>query len=296
MQHEQQSLRNLSKETATFIWFHALRNVVHHFRKSSQAKNDMIVHFQEYYQNNPAQLNRLLKFADTYESNHPLCWYAQPSFISDIINKTLRACDIDALFSLRYCIIDLCQSLEELPRPTESLIVYRAVLIDRDKFDRMKKTMTKGNFVSTHGFLSKSKNRKVAEKFESNDNKDSNKVEIIYEIDVRVGLKRIVFGNIQIFSESAEEEEILFDLDSSFEFIKMIEDVEKDGRWILRLQASNCDAMISDKYVTDSQRELERLSAEILFEKLLIDMDEPDEGIKYFQKILMQSKENQKGK
>jgi hypothetical protein len=175
-EHEQQSLRNLSKETATFIWFHVLRNVIRHFEKSAQAKSDMIERFQEYYQNNPRQLGRLLNFADTYESDYALWWYTQPSFISDIINKTLRARDIDALFSLRYCIADLCQLLEELPRPTDNLIVYRAVLMDRNKFEKMKEIMAKDDLVSTRGFLSTSRERKTAEKFGSNDDNDPNKV------------------------------------------------------------------------------------------------------------------------
>jgi hypothetical protein len=176
IEYEQQSLRNLSKETATFIWFRIFRNVIGHFEKSSQAKSDMIERFQEYYQSNPKQLKRLLEFADNYESDHALWWYTQPSFISDIINKTLRARDIDALFSLRYCIVDLCQLLGELSSPTEHMIVYRAVLMDRDKFEKMKETMTKDDLVSTRGFLSTSKKRKIAENFGLDDEHDPNKV------------------------------------------------------------------------------------------------------------------------
>ncbi|CAF4997024.1 unnamed protein product [Rotaria sp. Silwood1] len=295
-EHEQQSLRNLTKERATFIWFHVLRNVIRHFKKSPQAKSDMMERFQEYYQSNPKQLERLFDFANTYESDYALWWYTQPSFISDIINKTLRARDIDALFSLRYCIVDLCQLLEELPRPTEHLIVYRGVLMDRDKFEKMKETMGKGDLVSTRGFLSTARNRKIVEHFGSNDNHDPNKIEIIYEIDVPVGLERIICADIKPFSQFEKEEEILFDLDSSFELIKIVRDPEKEDRWIIQLQASDKGKELGDKYVADSNRELKHLSAEMLFGKLLIDMGDPDEAIKYFQKLLIQSKENEKGK
>jgi hypothetical protein len=119
----------------------------------------------------------------------------------------------------------------------------------------------------------------------------------MYEIDVPVGLKRIVCADITQFSQfGKEEEEILFDLDSSFELIEIVKDTEKDDRWIIRLQASDRGAMLCDKYVADSNRELQQLSAEILFGKLLIDMGDSDEAIKYFQKLLVQSKENEKGK
>ncbi|CAF2905465.1 unnamed protein product, partial [Rotaria sp. Silwood2] len=293
-EHEQQSVRNLSKETAAFIWFHILRNVVRHFEKSPQAKNDMIEHFREYYQGNPAQSKRLVEFAETYESDHALWWYTQPSFISDIINKTLRARDIDGLFSLRYCIVDLCQLLDELPRLTEHLTVHRAMLMDRDKFEQMKEHMNKGDLVSTRGFLSTSRDRKMAEKFGFNDSGDPNKVEIIDEIDVPVGLKRIVCGDISIYSQFQEEKEILFDLDSSFEFVEVLEDPDKTDRWIIRLEANDRGALLADKYVTDSNRELTESSAEILFGKLLINMSDADQAIKYFQQLLSQSNGSQK--
>ncbi|CAF3012380.1 unnamed protein product [Rotaria sp. Silwood2] len=293
-EHEQQSVRNLSKETAAFIWFHILRNVVRHFEKSPQAKNDMMEHFREYYQGNPAQSKRLVEFAETYESDHTLWWYTQASFISDIINKTLRARDIDGLFSLRYCIVDLCQLLDELPRLTEHLTVHRAMLMDRDKFEQMKEHMNKGDLVSTRGFLSTSRDRKMAEKFGFNDSGDPNKVEIIYEIDVPVGLKRIVCGDISIYSQFQEEKEILFDLDSSFEFVEVLEDPDKTDRWIIRLEANDRGALLADKYVTDSNRELTESSAEILFGKLLINMGDAAQAIKYFQQLLSQSNGSQK--
>jgi hypothetical protein len=118
----------------------------------------------------------------------------------------------------------------------------------------------------------------------------------MYEIDVPAGLKRIVCADIKGFSSFEQEEEILFDLDSSFKLIGIVRDEEKEDRWIIRLQASDDGAILADKYVADSNRELKQSSAEILFGKLLIDMGDPDEAIKYFQKLLIQSKENEKGK
>lgn len=42
-----------------------------------------------------------------------------------------------------------------------------------------------------------------------------------------VGLKRIVCGDISMYSTFPEEKEVLFDLDSSFEIIEIQEDPEK---------------------------------------------------------------------
>ena len=137
----------------------------------------MLTRFREYYQDDRVQMDRLSEFASTYESEHALWWYTKPSFISGIVNKALRARDIDALFDLRYCIVDLCQLLEERPRPTEPLSLHRTVLMDRDKFNKMKESMAPGDLLSTRGFLSTSLNHNAAKKFGSNDGNDPSKVE-----------------------------------------------------------------------------------------------------------------------
>ena len=185
-EHEQKTFRNLSKETATFLWFHILRNVIDRLQKSSQVKNDLMIRLREYFQGNQVQLNELIEFADIYESDHILWWYTRPNFISDVINKAIRSQDIDALFDLRYFIIDLCHSLQESPRPKKEFNVYRAVLIDRDKFNKMQKTIKKDDgvpdskdskrYVSMRGFLWRSLDREMCMIFGSNDNQNPNKV------------------------------------------------------------------------------------------------------------------------
>ncbi|CAF1488082.1 unnamed protein product [Adineta ricciae] len=289
MEHRQESLRNLSKEGAAFIWFHCLRNVVRRFDKSDSAKEDMMKRFREYFKDNPKQLRRLTEFSLNYEADHCLWWYTQPAFISDVLNKTLRAFDIDGLFGLRYCIADLCQLLEEQPRLTRPLLVYRAVLMDREKFEELTRTINVNDLISMRGFLSTSSKFDVAERFGLNDTNDPKKVEVMYKIEVPLGLNHIVCADIGIYSQFSQEEEILFDLDSAFEFIGIIQDSTRIDRWIIQLRATDRGADLANKYIADSNRELGLSSADTLFGKLLMDMGNADKAIDYFQSMLNSS-------
>lgn len=172
---EQESLRNLNKETASFLWFSIFRNVVEHLHKSNEAKCDMIRCLEQYFWNNDQQLKRVRDFAENYQPHQVFRWYTQPSFISDVINKALRSLDLDALFDLRYFIIDLCHLLKERRKP-ENEIVYRGVLMDKDKFDSMQSSINKDDLISMRGFLSTSRRRNVAERFCDNNANDPTKV------------------------------------------------------------------------------------------------------------------------
>ncbi|CAF2910007.1 unnamed protein product [Rotaria sp. Silwood2] len=288
-ENEQQSLRNLSKNTANFLWFHLFRNVIRYLNKSEKAKNDMMKRFREYFNNNSEQLKRLQNFAENYHSSFALMWYTEPAFISDVINKAMRSLDIDALFDLRYCIIDICQLLEKRPRPKDSLTVYRGVLMDKDKFESMQTSIVKGDLISMRGFFSTSSQRPIAEMFASNDKNELNKAEIIYEIDVSSDLEHIIYADISDLSQFPDEKEILFDLDSTFEFKKIITDEKKKDRYIIQLRATDRGWHLAEKYISYNNLELTQQMPEILFGRLLIEMGNADKAISYFQGLLIQA-------
>lgn len=105
-----------------------------------------------------------------------------------------------------------------------------------------------------------------------------------------------MFANIAKYSQFPDEEEFLFDIDSSFELVNVVEDPEKDGLWIIQLRATDRGALLADKYVKDSNRELRSLSPELLLGKLFIDMGDYDKAIFYFQHLLEQIDKSLEGK
>ena len=117
----------------------------------------------------------------------------------------------------------------------------------------------------------------------------------MYNISVPIGLHYTICADISEISQFEEEEEILFDLDSVFELIEVVEDTAKVDRWIIRLQATDRGGILADKYVADSNRQLKESSGDILFGKLLIDMGDPDKAINYFQRLLTEPSKDQQG-
>ena len=109
-------------------------------------------------------------------------------------------------------------------------------------------------------------------------------------------MNHIVCADIGRYSHFSQEEEILFDLDSAFEFTKMIQDPTKTDRWIIQLRATDRGAELANRYIADSNRELGLSSPDILFGKLLIDMGNADKAIVYFQSLLNSLNSEQQGK
>ncbi|CAF2626276.1 unnamed protein product [Rotaria sp. Silwood2] len=131
--------------------------------------------------------------------------------------------------------------------------------------------------------------------FSCNSNNDPNKVEIIYEIYFAPNLSHVVYADI---SESGlfQEEEILFDLDSTFQLKDIIPDAAKFDRFVIQLSATDQSRFLAENYINLINRELHQHAPELLFGELLIEMGNTDNAIEYFQRILDQSNTQLPGK
>ena len=143
--------------------------------------------------------------------------------------------------------------------------------------------MTPGDLISHCGFLSTSSNREVAIQFGMNDEGRENLVEIIYKIEVPPNLNNIVCADISRFSSISNEDEILFDLDSTFELVNVTAVQEtKNERYVISLRASDRGGDLARKYIDESNQEMRDLTEDILFGKLLADMGDSVQSELYF--------------
>ena len=176
-ENRQKTWRNISDEKSSFLWFSLFRDVVRRFRKTNEAREGMLCSFRMYFLDNPTQLEKLTSFEETYENHHALWWYSNPDIkISEAINKRLRARDVDALFDMRYFIVDLFTLLQEQSHLAETVYAFRGVVMDKVKFNQLRESMTVGNSISMRGFLSTTLKREIAEMFGSNDTHEPNTV------------------------------------------------------------------------------------------------------------------------
>ncbi|CAF4286601.1 unnamed protein product, partial [Rotaria sordida] len=80
--------------------------------------------------------------------------------------------------------------------------------------------------------------------------------------------------------------EVLFDLGSTFEIISVKEDFQLN-LCLIKLRTSNKGTKIAKEYIEFNRKEEEETSIELLFGKLLADMGQYDQALKYFQNLLL---------
>ncbi|CAF4739903.1 unnamed protein product, partial [Rotaria sp. Silwood1] len=143
----------------------------------------------------------------------------------------------------------LATEYEKLQKTDEKIIMlYRGRKMEEEEHKTLKQN--EGRLISTNGFLSTSRSKNVA-------------------LNVYTG-----------------ELEVLFDLGSRFELVFVKEDVELH-LWSIKLRASDKESKVAKEYIELNRKGEEEFSIELIFGKLLIDMGQYDQSLKYFQSLLL---------
>ncbi|CAF2687844.1 unnamed protein product [Rotaria sp. Silwood2] len=294
-QHKEKSTRDLTKESAEFLWFQMFKDVILRLPKNNHAKKQMIEYCKNYYYGNEKELKYIREFEQDYQSHMAIKWYTKQTFLYKIVNKALRTEDIELLRIFRFFIADLSYNLaneyEKLKKQDEQfLIVYRGFKMDEKELENFKKNQ--GCLISTNGFLSTSRSKNVAIKFAKKLPIHFNIIPVLYEIECNVKeLNSIIFADITQLSVFANESEVLFDLGSTFEIMSVKEDFHLN-LWIIKLRATDNGIKIAKEYIELNRKEEEETSIELMFGKLLADMGQYDQALKYFQNLLLDSYTN----
>lgn len=110
---KEKSTRDLSRESAEFLWFQILKDVLLKMPHTSNAKEEMLSRCRDYYRGNKRQLENIDKFERTYDSTKAIEWYTSTTFIFKLVNKALRTENIDLLYLFRFYFVDLCKMLKQ---------------------------------------------------------------------------------------------------------------------------------------------------------------------------------------
>jgi hypothetical protein len=126
------------------------------------------------------------QFEREYRPEDAIRWYSKQSFVYKLINKALRNEDIDLLYTFRFFIGDLSQSLNHehvqlFSSKEEILIVYRGAKLDKEEFDKLKENQ--GKLISTNGYLSTSRSKSRAFAFANKRTKRTDVISVLFQID-----------------------------------------------------------------------------------------------------------------
>ncbi|CAF3346187.1 unnamed protein product [Rotaria socialis] len=281
----QYSMRDLSKELATYIWYQLLKSLIAKLTTDNEemAMNDFKEIIKEHYYDNKTVREKLLEIMEYYEPIHAIWLYSGSEGLSNIINMALRKQDINLLYKSRWFIRDLSNILSRLrPQLPPTMRVYHGAVLPRESFNKLQHIVRQRTFVSTFGYLSTSKNLAVAEQFSGNQASGTNEsgVSVMFEIDID-DERNVIVADISAHSKFPKEEEVLFDIDSTFEVLQVNFDEVKQ-LYTIRMRTSTYGNELANEYLRYNQKELDRLSVELLFGHLITGMGEFEKSIEYF--------------
>ncbi|CAF2941549.1 unnamed protein product [Rotaria sp. Silwood2] len=244
---KQSSTRYLTRESAAFLWFQVLADVLKNIiitDKNNMGIQEMLAHCQAYYRGNPVELKYIAEFRRNYKPEDAIFWYSKHSFVYRLVNQALRTDDIEVLYIFRTYITHLrdqiaCEhrKLRETCNTEKRTIirVYRGIKMTNNELFQMRNNV--GGLISMNGFFSTSRDIEQAVQFATKESKRQEVGGVVLEITGNVRGDNMIFADIAELSEFPEEQEVLFDLATVFKIVH----VEFDqGRklWSVQLSGS----------------------------------------------------------
>ncbi|CAF0735286.1 unnamed protein product [Didymodactylos carnosus] len=290
---KQKATRDLSKESGSFLFFQLFKDVLLNMEQTIEAKREMIAKCRDYYRSNKKELANIESFQTTYKATEAIQWYTKDSFVYRLINKALRTEDIQALYTFRFYIIDLCTSLEkkckELKKRQKEeanpiLKLYRGLKQTKEEILILKENV--GNLMSTNGYLSSSRLRTVAYDFAKKPSKRSDIEAVLFEITVDIqAVEKIILADVAEFSDFPNEAEVLFDLGAAFK-IDSVKYDDEDKLWLIVTSATDKGAELANEYIEFQKKKVAESNIVLMFGHLLADMGEYIKSQQYFENVL----------
>ena len=208
---KQKSIRDLTKNSASFIWYQLLIDVLRNMSSDESSKNNMLAVCEDFYGGKKEELSKIDEFRKSYTKEKAIWWYTDESFLYKLLNRALRTEDIDLLYSFRFFIIDLSNALENESKKVKNSVgmtLYRGQGISNKELEELRANI--GILISFNGFISTSRNINVALGFACKcviNRNDFHKC--LLEIHGDPSLKSFVAADIEQFSNMKGEEEVL---------------------------------------------------------------------------------------
>ncbi|CAF1509084.1 unnamed protein product [Rotaria sp. Silwood1] len=288
----QRSARNLSEQSAEFLWFQLFQDVIKHLSNDDQAKQEMLIACRQYYKNNHRILKNIDEFEQNYHKDECIQWYTRNTFIYKLINKALRTEDIEQLYIFRYYISDLSKQLaqeyEKLKRGKEKkFYLYRGTTINKTEAQNLVKNINK--LIATNAYWSTSRNRSYALTFANTPRNQPDLMALLFEIECNLNdcNDSVIFADIAYLSNFEKEEEVLFDVGSIFYIENVREEEEGDTKlFVIKLRPTGEGRELANKYIEQNREQMEEEGSRIMLSTLLKRMGKFEKSLQFLQYLL----------
>ncbi|CAF1349503.1 unnamed protein product [Adineta steineri] len=217
-------------------------------------------------ENNEAQLRQIQEYEEDGGTDKVINWYTKDSFVYRFCNKALRTNHIRVLFIFRYLIRDISRSLARLHKKTQEkeYLLYRGVIMPYAELCKMKP----GMLLAYNSFLSTTTQLGVADMYASTGiyQQTGDCVSVLYHINVdnrhqlHQKKKQMIFADVHDTAAIQDEEEVLFDISSTFE----IESIEYDAEitrqvWNVIIRSTSKGEELIDTLLRENPEQTTRL-------------------------------------
>jgi tetratricopeptide (TPR) repeat protein len=304
LEERQNSLQNLSEESAKFMWYQSILRVVRLMSKYYNSKTEMIVECRANYHNDEIEKKKIHDFELNYAPAKAFWWYTSDSFVYRLLNKALRTQNIEIIFKFRFFINDLHNQIQILYQQYLSthsshkknhLIVYRGQRMTVCELNLLKNNVNQ--LISMNSFLSATTIREIAEIFaDTSDqcNEPSPLQSVVFTIDIRDFNKdTTAFAFIQNYSCCPDEKEVLFTIGAIFKVESVIEDKEKKI-WHVHLQLNKKQNEVCQDVFHSMINQIGSEPGPISFGWFLYRMSEFNKAERYLEFMITQLPSNDK--
>ncbi|CAF4788794.1 unnamed protein product [Rotaria sp. Silwood1] len=297
------TLQELTKESASFMWYRSIMIVLRLMAKYGNAKTEMIAECRTTYHDNEFVKNNIDNFEKTYSPTKAFEWYTKDSFVYRLLNKALRTQDTDIIFKFRFFVNDLHNQIEKLYYQyldsqssimNHHLRVYRGQRLSLRELDVLKRSIN--GLISMNSFLSTSLNQELAKIFAGTSdpsNKPSSLKSVLFIIDINNMSKETTPFAIlkQFWCCQGDEDEVLFSIGAIFK----IQSVEQhDNMWHVHLQLSKEQNELSQSLLDHMMKQMGSEPDPLSFGWFLFRMSEFNKAERYVKYVLAQLPTNDK--
>ena len=224
--------KSLDQLDPSFMYTQIMKEILLTIHFEQQHIDEFIQHGRQALNNNSSQLKYVDQLAETYPKPTPIWWYTRESFLYPMLNRALRAMDVNLMVKLGFFISDLHRQIQELHREefssngfNQKFIVYRGQGMENKEFEKM--VASKGGLISFNCFLSTSRDHQVSAVFAEGAVSNPQLVGVLFVMTIDPALPDTPFASVaKVGALGAQEDEVLLSMNTVFRIgqIKQLDD------------------------------------------------------------------------
>jgi len=215
---------------SSFMYTQLLKEIILTIDFEQQHINEFLM----YCRQQSSELKHIDMIEKDYRPQQAIWWYTYSRLLYTMLNRALRLMEVDLIIKMGFFVRDLHNHIAELhlqqysgPFNKEPFVVYRGQSLSLKDFNDLKDAQ--GGLLSFNNFLSTSLSREVSLAFADGNQRDPNRIDILFQITIDPSIPSSIFANVKDFSNFKEEEEILFSMHSIFR-IELVNKIDGNDR------------------------------------------------------------------